>query len=83
MIELIKHGKEKYSVVATRCPECGCIFKFTPSEDTYHVRALCEDRIDCPDCGCAITVFDTSFDNDDPDHVLCEIIECDDLNKDQ
>ena len=75
MIEIIKHGnKEKYWSVTTRCPECGCIFKFNPFEDTYHERIFCEDRVDCPDCGNEITVHNTSCWNDDPERVVCEII---------
>lgn len=76
MIEIIKHGnKEKYWSVTTRCPECGCIFKFNPLEDTYHERVFCEDRINCPDCGNEITVYDTSCWNDDPERVVCEVVE--------
>ena len=76
MIEIIKHGDiETMKNITTRCPECGCIFKFNVDNDTYHERIFCEDRVDCPDCGNAIKVRDTSCWNDDPDRIFCEIVE--------
>ena len=76
MIEVIKHGnKPRQNTVTTRCPECGCIFRFNPEEDTYHTRIFCEDRIDCPDCGHEISVHDTSSWNDDPERILCQVID--------
>lgn len=74
MIEVIKHGHHPTNIVTTKCPECGCIFKFDHMEDTYHERIFCEDRVDCPECGKPITVHDTSCWNDNINRVLCPVI---------
>jgi ribosomal protein S27E len=78
MIEVLKHGeKPKSTFVTTKCPECGCIFRFNVDEDTYHTRIFCEDRVDCPDCGQYITVHDTSCWNKDIERIICPNIDYD------
>ena len=73
MIEIIKHGdKDKYWSVTTKCPKCGCIFRFNPYGDTYHTDFYDEDRIDCPDCDYEIVVFDGES---EPDSIICNVIE--------
>ena len=75
-VEVLKHGKPgKSNNVVTRCPECGCIFKFDHEHDIYHSRIYCRDYIDCPDCECQITVHDTSCHSDDIHRVLCEVLD--------
>ena len=77
MIEVLKHGEKKETarIITTRCPECGCVFRFNDDEDTYHSRIFCEDRIDCPDCGHTIKVHDTSSMLDHPEFVFCECLD--------
>lgn len=80
MIEVIKHGKEvAEGIVLTRCPNCGCVFKFTDGEDTYHDRIECEDFVICPDCKERVTVHNTSCWNDNPDAYVCEVLNKDDI----
>lgn len=79
MIEVIKHGKQrKPKVIATKCFNCGCVFKFDVDEDTYHSRIYCGDFVDCPDCGQDICVHNTSsIAHVDPDEIVCEIVDID------
>lgn len=80
MIEVIKHGKEVVrGIVITRCPNCGCVFKFTDAEDTGHDTIACEDFVNCPDCGGRVTVHDTSCWNDNPNAYVCEVLNGDDI----
>lgn len=73
MVEVLKSGEvEKTSpIVITKCPKCGCLFRFNADEDVYHERIWCEDRIDCPECGMEITVRNTSCWVDDTDAIIC------------
>lgn len=76
MIEILKHGSHpRMKTATTKCPECGCIFRFDPTKDTYHTRIFCEDRVDCPDCGYEIKVHDTSCWNDDQERIFCQVID--------
>lgn len=78
MIEVIKHGKEVAGgVVITRCPTCGCVFKFHDGEDTYHDRIECIDCVICPDCEEPVIVHDTSCWNDNPNAYVCEVLNVD------
>ena len=80
MIEVIKHGKEVVrGVVITRCPNCGCVFKFRDAEDTGHDTIACEDFVICPDCEERVTVHDTSCWNDNPNAYVCEVLNEDEI----
>ena len=73
MIEVLESGEvtKTSPIVITKCPKCGCLFRFNADEDVYHERIWCEDRIDCPECGEEITVRNTSCWVDDPDAIVC------------
>ncbi len=79
MIEVLKHGNKKQ--IITRCPSCGCVFRFDDETDTYHDRIFCGDYVDCPECGEQIQVHDTSCHNDNPHNFECEIIDEDELDE--
>lgn len=74
MIEVIKHGKEvARGIIITRCPNCGCMFKFHDGEDTSddEIRRV---FVICPDCEEHIAVHNTSCWNDNPNAYMCEVL---------
>ena len=77
MIEIIKHGTQpKHLVIATKCFNCGCVFKFDVDDDTYHDRLYCGDFVNCPECGQDILVHNTSsMDHADPDKIVCDVVD--------
>ena len=78
MIEILKHGiNPDKRQVTTKCPKCGCIFKFEDGEDTFYDDAVCIDYVECPECTELITVHYSSSRN--PSKFECDIINEDEL----